>query len=158
MGGGVTFPWGSRKFFQVIALPFLANTSTPMEKCPPTHTRVCVCVCVCVCVAYDCQIYKLRREVAMCMEGERSQSVAQARIDSAQMAGEGVVDQIRETTSHASSLGSLAFRAQAPGVTLKLLPSCRLSGREGWLIPSVYGDLFVPLLGGGADRPCSLKI
>ena len=145
----MTFPWGSRKFFQVIALPFLANTSTPMEKCPPTHTRGCVCVCGCVCVAYDCQIYKLRREVAMCMEGERSQSVAQARIDSAQMAGEGGVDQIRETTSHASSLGSLAFRAQAPGVTLKLLPSCRLSGREGWLIPSVYGDLFVPLLGGG---------
>ena len=84
----------------------------------------------------------------MFMEGERSQSVAQARIDSAQMAGKGVWTKSGRPPSHASSLGSLAFRAQAPGVTLKLLPSFRLSGREGWLIPSVYGDLFVPLLGG----------
>ena len=113
-GVGVTFPWGGGTFFQVRALPILANTSTPMEKRPPTHTHpLCVCVCVCVYRPYGCKIYKLGIEVAICMEGERYQSVAQARIESAQMAGEGGVDQIREATQPCQLPGLLGFQSSS---------------------------------------------
>lgn len=80
--------------------------------------------------------------MAVCFEGDSSQSMAQARTGSAQMAVEGGVDQIREATQPWQVPGLLGFQS----LGLLVLPqSCfSLTGTlgEGRMAPTDYSGLF----------------
>lgn len=93
---------------------------------------------------FGCKIYKLWLEVSECIEGERSQSMAQARTGSAQMAGEGGVDQITEAAQPCQLPGLLGFQSLGSWCyPLSFFPPSGSLG-EGCVARTDYSGFFFP--------------